>query len=124
MRSSIQIIKAFASSKKEKKSLFAANFVDRMFISDSSFFHDVVTSLAIFIISTALSCPAYLSWSSIDLFLRYYFLGRKKDFTGEERAYVVQHVYSMIRWMTYLGYLGRKPINWYNKLDAYEGEKF
>lgn len=60
----------------------------------------------------------------IDLFLRYYFLGRKKDFTGEERAYIVQHVYSMIRWKTYLGYLGRKPINWYNKLDAYESEKF
>ena len=60
----------------------------------------------------------------MDLFLRYYFLGRKKDFTAEDRAYIVQHCYSMIRWKTYLGFLCKKPINWYNRLDSYEGEKF
>lgn len=36
----------------------------------------------------------------------------------------MQHVYNMVRWKTYLGYLSRKPINWYNKLDVYESDKF
>ena len=60
----------------------------------------------------------------MDLFLRYYFLGRKGDFTAQDRAYIVQHCYAMIRWKTYLGFLCKKPINWYNRLDAYEAEKF
>ena len=60
----------------------------------------------------------------LDLFLRYYFLGKKKEFTAEERAYIVQHVYAMVRWKTYLGFLSRKPINWYNRFDVYESEKF
>ena len=60
----------------------------------------------------------------LDLFLRYYFLGRKNDFTAEERGFIVQHCYQMIRWKTYLGFLCRNPINWYNRLDAYEAEKF
>ena len=60
----------------------------------------------------------------MDLFLRYYFLGRKAEFTAQDRAYIVQHCYAMIRWKTYLGFICKKPINWYNRLDAYEGEKF
>jgi hypothetical protein len=31
----------------------------------------------------------------MDLFLRYYFLQRKKEFTGEERALLVDHVYRL-----------------------------
>ena len=30
----------------------------------------------------------------------------------------------MVRWKTYLGFLARKPINWYNRFDVYESEKF
>lgn len=60
----------------------------------------------------------------MDLFLRYYFLGRKNDFTAQDRAFIVQHIYAMIRWKTYLGFLSKKPINWYNRLDTYESDKF
>ena len=58
------------------------------------------------------------------MFLRFYFLNRKKDFSGEERAMIVEHVYAMTRWKLYLGYLAKKQINWYNRLEAYQSEKF
>lgn len=36
----------------------------------------------------------------------------------------MQHCYNLIRWKTYLGYIGDKPINWINRLRAYESNKF
>lgn len=60
----------------------------------------------------------------IDLYLRYFFLDRKNDFTPEQRAFIVQHTYSLIRHKTYLGFLGDKPINWINRLRVYEGNQF
>ena len=30
----------------------------------------------------------------------------------------------MVRWKTYIGFMARKPINWYNRFDVYESEKF
>jgi hypothetical protein len=52
--------------------------------------------------------------------LRYYFLDRKKDFTAEERALLVDHVYRMIRWKGLLGFLAKKPIGWDSMLKVYE----
>ena len=60
----------------------------------------------------------------IDLYLRYYFLDRKNDYTPEQRAFIVQHTYNLIRWKTYLGFLGDKPINWINRLRVYESSRF
>ena len=30
----------------------------------------------------------------------------------------------MVKWKTYLGFLCRKPIGWYNRFHAYESEEF
>ena len=56
--------------------------------------------------------------------MAYYFLGKKKELTPEERGAIAQHAYTMVRWKTYLGFMCRKPINWHNRIDAYESEKF
>ena len=30
----------------------------------------------------------------------------------------------MMRWKTYLGFMAKKPINWYHRFDVYESVKF
>ena len=73
---------------------------------------------------TKQAIPGEKSNIPMDLFLRFYFLERKKDFTSLDRALIVQHCYSIMRWKLYLGYLCRKPINWQGRLRAYTSDKF
>jgi len=58
----------------------------------------------------------------MDLFLRFYFLERKKEFDSQDRALIVQHCYAIMRWKLYLGYLCRKPITWQGRLRCYESD--
>jgi len=55
----------------------------------------------------------------LDLFLRYYFLERKKLFDSKARASIVDHVYYLTREKSFLTAICKKPETWSNKLKAF-----
>jgi hypothetical protein len=64
----------------------------------------------------------------LDLFLRYYFLERKSETKGElsaeDRAQIVEYVYSLTSFKLYLSAISTRPINWGRRLEALESERF
>jgi hypothetical protein len=63
----------------------------------------------------------------LDAHLRYYFLDHKKQFSAIDsldREHMVDYVYTLMRWKTFLNVICQRPMTWESRLKAFLTPEF
>jgi len=59
----------------------------------------------------------------LDFYLRYHFL-KNKQLGSTDRDAIVDYVFTLMRWKGYLNAICKRPMNWRNRLKAFQSPDF